>query len=61
MIRTQRDRVNMKWFHFDHVLATFFDFPGRSEVFMDFLWCGGPLEIMLVMCEMSYDVQSYDV
>ena len=30
----QLKSVNLKWFHFDHVLTTSFDFPGRSEVSM---------------------------
>ena len=43
VVRTENDLVNLKWFHFDHVLTTSFDFPGRSEVFMVFLWCDATL------------------
>ena len=39
----KNDLVNLKWFHFDHFLTTSFDFSGRSEVFIVFLWCDATL------------------
>ena len=41
----QLKSVNLKWFHFDHVLTTSFDFLGRSEVSMVFLWCNATLKL----------------
>ena len=46
VVRTWNDLVNLKRFHFDHVLTTSFDFPGRSEVFVVFLWCDATLRFI---------------